>query len=151
MLTTQVEVLADTLEEIKPLLVEHYEKLALNQDKVPMAPQWPVYFEKERNGELSLVTLRADGRMVGYWLNFVGPGLHYQGCLTAIMDVWNIHPDHIGGTAPLRLGRAVKAELERRGVQRWFAGEKLHTPCGRLFKALGMEMVERTYSSWLGD
>ena len=151
MLTTQVEALNDTLEEIKPLLPLHYEKLALNKDKVPLDPQYHIYLERERDGELSLVTLRSDGELVGYWINFVTPGLHYQTCLTALIDIWFIHPDYVSGTAPLRLGRAVKAELSRRGVQRWFSAEKLHTPCGRLFEALGMEMVERTYSMLLGD
>ena len=151
LLTTHVESFRQTLPELKPLLPLHYEKLALNKDKVPLDPQFDIYFAREEAGELAFITLRKDGALMGYWIAFVSPGLHYRTCLTSIMDIWFIHPDLVGGSAPLRLIRAVEAEMRRRGVQRWFAGEKLHTPCGRLFEAVGMEPVERTYCKWLGN
>ncbi len=150
-LTTAVESFIKTLDELKPLFELHYDMLALDQDRVPLDPQYDVYAAHEAAGELSFVTLRADGALVGYWVSFVCPALHYRGCKTASMDMWFIHPDHAGGTAPLRLIRAVETELRRRGVQRWFASEKLHTPCGRLFEAVGMEEVEATYAKWIGD
>lgn len=150
MLTTHVESFRRALSELMPLLPLHYEKLALNKDRVPLDPNFEFYFQKEDLGELSFITLRSNGALMGYWIAFIAPGLHYQTCLTSIMDIWFIHPELAGGSAPLRLIRAVEAEMKRRGVQRWFAGEKLHTPCGRLFEAVGMQPVERTFSKWLG-
>ena len=150
-LTTAVESFIKTLDELKPLFELHYDMLALDQDRVPLDPQYDVYAAHEAAGELSFVALRADGALVGYWVSFVCPALHYAGCKTAQMDMWFIHPGHAGGTAPLRLIRAVEAELRRRSVQRWSATEKLHTPCGRLFEAVGMEKVEATYAKWIGD
>ncbi len=151
MITAHVESFTDRLDELKPLLPLHYDALALNKDQVPLDPQYEIYFAREAAGELMFVTLRDTGRLIGYWIAFIAPGLHYRTCLTATMDIWFIHPDYTAGTAPLRLIRAVEAETRRRGVRRWFAGEKLHTPCGRLFEAVGMEKVETTYMKWLGD
>ncbi len=147
MLTTAVESFVETLDELKPLFTLHYERLAL--DKVPLDPQYDVYAAHEAAGQLSMVTLRDDGALVGYWVSIISPGLHYRTCLTAIMDMWFILPNHAVGSR--RLIRAVEAELRRRGVQRWFAGEKLHNPCGRLYEAIGMKPMERTFSKWLGD
>ncbi len=151
MLTTQVETWSGAVEELKLLFPLHYDRLALEQDRVPLDPQYEVYAAFEKAGVLSLVTLRSDGELVGYWVSMVAPGLHYATCLTATMDIWFIHPDHAGRTAALRLIRAVEDEMKRRGVQRWFAGEKLHAPCGRLYEAMGMEKIETTYSKWIGD
>lgn len=151
MLTAQVENLAERLEEIKPLLPVHWDKLALDKDRFPLDPQYSIYIAREEVGELLFVTLRDAGRLVGYWLSFIAPGLHYQTCLTATQDIWNVLPDYENGVAAMVLMRVVHKEYERRGVQRSFVNEKIHKPCGRLFKAFGYEPVETYYSKLIGD
>ena len=67
------------------------------------------------------------------------------------MDIFYVHPSvrcRFGGP---RLFRAVKVELKRRGVQRWFVGSKNHADASRLFEFLQFEKVETYYSMWLGD
>lgn len=149
MITAQPERLADCLEEWKRLTPGHYAALSLHKGRFPLAPQYAVYLDRERRGEMVFMALRCQGALVGYWITFVAPGLHYETCLTGIMDIWWIEPEHMAGAAPLILGRAVEREMVRRGVKLWFAGEKLHKPCGRLYTALGMEPVETFYSKWL--
>jgi hypothetical protein len=151
MLTAQVENLTACLEsEIKPLLMIHWEKLALNKDRVPLDPQYRIYLERDARGEVLFVSLRDAGKMVGYWVGFIAPGLHYQTCLTHTLDIWNLLPDYENGAAALVLMRAVEKEIKRRGVNRSFIGEKLHKPTGRLFKAFGYEAVETYYTKWIG-
>lgn len=151
MITAQVESFTERLDELKPLLPVHWEKLALDKDKVPLDPQYEIYIEREARGELLFITLRDAGRMVGYWIAFIAPGLHYRTCLTATMDIWNILPEYESGIAAMVLMRAVEKEYRRRGVTRSFVGEKNHRPCGRLFKAFGYEPVETHYSKMIGD
>lgn len=150
MITTAVERLEHILDEVKLLLPEHYEKLALDKSGSPLDPMYEVYLEREQDGQISVVTLRDNGQLIGYWVAFICPGLHYRTVLTSTMDIWNVKPEYAHTTAPLRLIKAVEAEMRRRGVKRWFAGEKLHKPCGRLFEAVGMRKIESTYSKWLG-
>lgn len=151
MITAQVEHLTECLEEMKPLFMLHWHKLALNKDKVPLDPQYQVYLQKDARGEVMFISLRDTGRLVGYWVGFITPGLHYQTCLTHMMDIWNMLPEYESGHTALILMRAVEKELKRRGVNRSFIGEKLHRPTGRLFKAFGYEPVETYYSKWIGD
>jgi GNAT superfamily N-acetyltransferase len=150
-LTCAVESFIDRLDELKPLLPGHWEELALDKDQVPLDPQYEVYFDRERKGELLFVTLRSSGAMVGYFIAFIAQGLHYRTCLTCTMDIFYVHPDHRGRGGGLRLFRFVKSELQRRGVQRWFVGSKLHRDASRLFEAMGFEPVETYYSLWLGE
>ena len=150
MITTQLESFTEQLEELKPLLPLHYEELALNQDKVPLAPQYDIYIKREELGELLFLTARKDGTLIGYYIAFIAPGLHYSTCLTCIMDIFYVHPEHRGDNTGKLILNGVEAELIRRGVQRWFSGSKIHFPCDWLLQKQGFEPVETTHSKWLG-
>lgn len=151
MLTAQVEDIDAAYHsgELTQLLPVHWDKLALHKDKVPLDPQYEVYLQRNLRGEVCYITLRDEGKLVGYWIAFIAPGLHYKTCLTAQMDIWNLLPQYENGRAALILMRAVEREYQRRGVNRSFIGEKLHKPSGRLFKAFGYEPVETYYSKWI--
>lgn len=152
MMTAHVEPLMSQLDEIKALIGKHYEELALNKDKVPLRPQWHVYQQKEDAGQVVYVTLREAGQLIGYIIMLVAPGLHYETCLTAHMDILFVDPAKRDGAARgvfLMLDR-LEAELKRRGVQRWFMGTKLHKDIGAVFKRRGFEPVEMNYSKWIG-
>lgn len=151
MLTAHVENLTERLEELKPLFPLHWEELALNKDKVPLDPQYHVYLQRDARGEVLFVTLRDKGELVGYFVGFVAPGLHYQTCLTCHMDILYLRQDRRGAMGGVTLMKAVKDEAKRRGVQRMFVGHKTHMNIGPLFERLGFEHVESTYSTWLGD
>jgi GNAT superfamily N-acetyltransferase len=151
MITAAPEPWHPTIEEIKPLLPMHWEELALNKDKVPLSPQWHVYDRRDAAGELQLVVLREDGALIGYYIGFVTPGLHYSTCLTAMMDIFYVHPEHRGRRGGIILFQAVEKELRRRGVMRWVVGAKLHNDASPLFERLKFERIEVYYSKWLGD
>jgi GNAT superfamily N-acetyltransferase len=150
MITPQVEALSDVLPELQPVLPLHYEELALNKDKVPLDPQYDLYLQREAMGQTLVVTLRDAGALVGYFIGFVAPGMHYRTCLTLTMDIFYVHPDHRGSGGGFTLFKAVEREAKRRGVQRMFVGSKCHKDASWLFEKLGYQEVERYYSAWLG-
>lgn len=151
MITCHVESLEEQLEEMKVLLPLHYKELALNQEHVPLSPQYHVYIERERAGSLVFVTLRDAGELVGYFLGFIAPGLHYSTCLTCTMDIFYVRQDKRTGSAGLRMFRFVETELRRRGVNRWFMGSKIKADASALFERIGADPVETYYSKWPGD
>lgn len=151
-LTCHIENFEQGLEELKALLPAHYEELALNQDKVPLSPQFPVYFERERRGELLYVTMREAGELVGYFIGFIAPGLHYSTCLTCTLDIFYIRKDKRGSALPgVRLFRFVEKELKRRSVDRWFVGSKCKADASALFEFLDFQKVEVYYSKMLKE
>jgi GNAT superfamily N-acetyltransferase len=151
MITCQVEPFAPFLEEVKPILPLHWAELALNQDKVPLDPQYDKYLARDALGEVLTVTVREDGALVGYFVGFIAPGLHYRTCLTCTMDIFYVHPAHRGAGAGYVLFKTVEQELKRCGVQRLFVGSKLHKDASWLFERLGYTEVERYYTAWLGE
>ena len=151
MITYAIESFADRLFELEPILPTHYEELALNKDKVPLSPQYNIYLDREEAGELVFVTARKQGDLIGYFIGFIAPGLHYSTCLTCNMDIFYIHPDHRGSNAGFDLFKFTEKELRRRGVDRWFVGSKVHLDASWLFERLGFERVEIFYSKYMGD
>lgn len=151
MITAAVESLTERLEELKVLFPAHYEELALNQDQVPLDPQYDVYLNRDARGEVIFVTLRDAGELVGYFVGFIAPGLHYKTCLTCTMDIFFVRQDKRGGRAGIKLFKFVEQELNRRGVDRWFVGSKCHKDASWLFELLGFKQVEVYYSKMLGD
>ncbi len=151
MLTAQVEPWPAFIQEAQPLLPLHWEELALEQDKVPLAPQYDVYASRHAAGQVLVVTLRQDGVLKGYFIGFVAPGLHYKTCLTLTMDIFWTHPSIRKGFAGVKLFRLVEKEARRRGVQRMMFGSKLHKDVSKLFEFLKMQAIEVYYSKWLGS
>jgi hypothetical protein len=151
MLTIQLESFEDRLQELQELLPLHYRELALNQENVPLSPQYGVYIDRERKGELIFAVMRDEGQMIGYFIGFIAPGLHYSTCLTCTMDIFYIHPDKRGAALPgVKLFKFVEKELIRRGVDRWFVGSKCKADASRLFEFLEFEKVEIFYSKYMG-
>ena len=151
MITAHIESFEKNLEYLKPLLPIHYKELALNQDKVPLSPQFDKYVATEKQGGLIFVTLRSAGQMVGYFIGFIAPGLHYSTCLTCQMDIFYVLPEHRGSGTGFQLFRFVEQQLKKRGVQRLFVGSKMHKDASWLFEKLNYTAVETYYSAWLGD
>lgn len=151
MITFHVESFKESLPEFEYLLPQHYEELALNKDKVPLMPRWDVYFQRDEMGELIFVAARECGQIIGYFIGFISPGLHYQTCLTCQMDIFYIQKEYRKGRLGIKLFKFVEQELKRRGCMRWFVGSKVHADASSLFKYLKFKPVEVYYSKWIGD
>lgn len=146
MMTAQIEPWKSFIKEAQPILPLHWQELALDKDVIPLDPEYSVYDARDERGEVLVSTVRNDGILIGYFIGFVSPGLHYRTCLTMVMDILYVHPNHRGGGAGLMLLRCAEAEAERRGVQRIFLGTKIHLDISAIFVRLNYRPVEHYYS-----
>jgi hypothetical protein len=151
MITLMAEPFMQNVEELKKLLPLHYEELALDKDKVPLSPQWDVYDQREKSGQLLYVAMREKGQLIGYFIGFIAPGLHYSTCLTCTLDIFWLKPEKRGGRLGIKLFKFVEQELNKRKVDRWFVGSKVHKDASWLFEYLGFKQVEIYYSKMLGE
>lgn len=151
MITAQVEGFMAARTEMEPLLPLHWEELALYRDKMPLDVDWGRYAAWEEGGSLLFVTLRDDGRLVGYFVGVVGTSPHYQGTLMCKMDVVYLVPEHRGAGSGNLLMETIKRELLRRGVKLWWMGSKNHKPIEGLFRAHGFTQEEAYFAQWIGD
>lgn len=151
MITASIETLDQCLEEMKPLFPAHWEELGLFKDKMPLNPQYDIYYKREALGELVMPILRKDGAIIGYWPTFIARGLHYGSTLTATMDILWVHPDHRGDGGANLLYDCLKTELLRRGVEVWYVGSKNHKQIEWFFKAMEFDPIETYFAKWIGE
>lgn len=154
MLNLSVENFVDTITELRPIIQEHYKELALNQDKVPLRPRWDLYAKAQNKEELLFITARdtkADNKLVGYFIGFISPGLHYETCLTCQMDIFFVHPEYRTGMLGLKMFKFLEKQLKLLGVDRVYVGSKSHADASPLFERLGYGKVETYYSKWVGE
>lgn len=151
MITAQVELLQNVLEEIKWLFPIHWKELALNQEKVPLDPLYDVYLQREKAGDVVFVSVRENGEIVAYFVGFIGTALHYKSMLSCTPDIFYVHPERRKQDIGTLLFMTVRKELKRRGVNNWIIGDKNHKPAGQFFEMLGFKKIENYYSMWLGE
>lgn len=152
MLTFQVETFAAMLPEGRALFPRHYEELALDKEKVPLAVDEERYLWIENQGGLHVCTVRADGALVGYFICTLLPHLHYKDAgPMAYTDVYYIAPEHRRGGAGFRLIRCVERTLKMRGVTKIYLSHKRHQDHSALFLKLGYRATDIMYTKLLKD
>lgn len=154
MITAAVESLTERLEEMKAMFPLHAAELDTYHDRRPLDPQYGEYLRRDANGQILFVAVRKQGTLIGYFVGFVVPALHYQSTLTCLQDIFFIMPEHRDGhaTGALKMFRAVIREAKRRGVKEIRVGSKLGAHDVQvLFKHMGFKPVETIHSLWIGD
>lgn len=145
MLTFQVESLADVREEAEPLLIRHWQEIALNQDTVPLDPDWAAYEKLEHAGRLCITTVRENGRLIGYVSDLIGGNLHYLSLRLAENDIFWLAPEHRRGRTGARLILESERNATALGVNKLVKRVKLHNDVGPFLERLGYVAIERVY------
>lgn len=149
-LTIQEERFPDIIEEVQPLLERHWAEIALNQDIIPLAPNYARYAELEAKNKLCIITARCDGAIIGYACFIVDFSLHYSSIIWANSDVIWLAPEHRGA----KLGNAIldraEAELMARGVVMAHILTKVaHPALAALLGSRGYGLVETVHAKVL--
>lgn len=151
MITYQVEDWADCWQEMSALWQAHYEEVALNRDKITLNPDMETYAALNAAGQLHVVVVRKDARIIGYHIAIVRPHLHYRQSLSAYSDVYYIDPAHRKGRVGVKLFTETERLLKQRGVERFYTGTKMSKDMSRIFEHLGFKEVERQHCKYIGD
>ena len=146
MLTFQTERLANVRAEAEPLLLRHWEEVALNKDVVRLDPDWDAYAKVEALGMLCVTTARHDGKLIGYVSDVLSPNLHYRSLKTAANDLFWLAPEHRKGGLGLRLLLASEGFAREMGANQFVKRVKLHLDFGPVLERLGYVPIERVYS-----
>lgn len=141
----------DALPEMKELFGAHYEEVAADKDLVTLNPAYERYDAMNKLGMLHLVTMRHEGRLVGYILSMVMPHLHYADSLTSFPDVLYVKPQWRNGWSFMRMLKFNETSLKARGVERIYLGVKLWRDFGPLLERMDYKPIERIYTKIIRD
>jgi GNAT superfamily N-acetyltransferase len=134
-------------EEIKPLIIKHWEEIALNQDIIELNPDWDAYGELDRSGLLRVFTVRnKEESLVGYFVVIVSRSLHYKDHVFANNDIIFVLPEYRKGTTGIKLIDFAERELEAEGIRALNINTKDHQSFDAILQRRGYQMIERVYS-----
>lgn len=140
MIEVHVESYDSIVEDIKPLLLDHWRELAMFQDEIPLSVSWPMYKSAYDAGILRAYGVRQDGDLIGYAIfRIVMRHEHYDHRF-AINDVLWIAPEHRNIGVGTDLCEAFERDLNADGPIVIVVETKLHSP------ALAMLLRARGYS-----
>jgi GNAT superfamily N-acetyltransferase len=146
----QRESLRDVIDEVRPLLEQHWQEVAHYPD-IPLTPNWFLYEQAELFGILRIYTGRDDGQLIGYSVFMVHPGVHYMTSKEADEDLLFVAPDYRNGRFGLQLMQFAERELAVEEVQlvkrRTKVAERLNF--GRLLERMGYEPIDVVYGKRL--
>jgi GNAT superfamily N-acetyltransferase len=144
--------MAAVLEEIRPLIIKHYEEIAWKQDKIALNPDFDRYRDIEEKGGLRIYTAREDGALVGYAIFFVMQHLHYKDKVMAVNDLFFVEHSKRGARVGQKLLKEyAQTELYKEGVQWISLHIKLNHDWSKLAEMWGYEKVEVICMKWIGD
>ena len=137
----QRETVLTVCEEIKPLLLKHWEEISHYKD-IPLDPDWDGYSRIEESGALRVYTARdEENKLIGYAVFFLKHNLHYRSSLQAVQDIIFIDPEKRGFGVKFILW--TEQQLKAEGVQVCFHHIKTKTPHTiDLFRRLGYENID---------
>ena len=149
MITFATEDFEDFQPELALLVPEHYKEIALNQNEIPLDPDWEHYRELNRACRLHCVTVRDDGKLVGYHLTIITSMLHYRTTISGITDVYFIKPEFRKGFTAVRMFKFVEAELRTMGCKQLITATKKHLDISKVLERLGYKPVETVFRKML--
>lgn len=146
-----LECLANVKEDMKPLLKEHWELVALNKGKIKLNPDWEEYALLDQAGILRIFTARDEGKLVGYFVLSVSRSMHYKDHIFAVCDVIFVKPDSRAGKTGYNLVKYAEEWCKESGVSLLNINTKVHIPFDTLMIGMEYENIERIYSKYLGE
>jgi len=134
---------------MEQLFPEHWRELARFQEQIPMKCDRERYLALEKAGALLLLTARAGGTLVGYFVAFMFPHLHYAGSgVWGMTDMYFVRPEYRQGTG-LKLFLAFEQALRDRGCVQAVTSCKIHEDHSELLQKLGWQWTDKTFQKHL--
>jgi GNAT superfamily N-acetyltransferase len=152
-ITYQTEPWEAYFPECQSLWLKHWLEVALDQAQIPLDPDLERYQAYADAGQLFILTMRDEGKLVGYFTAILSGHLHYKSTPMAFVDLYLVDKPYRKGLAGVRLFREAETALRALGVRRIQTATKLHAhlDISRLLERLGYARVEAAYHKLLTD
>ena len=141
----------DVVEDIKPLILEHWNEIALHKDKILLNPDFRRYKLIENSGKLTIITARKETELVGYSIFFLGEHIHYKHCFVATNDVLFLTKKERKGSCGIRLIKESERILKELGAKRLLFHVKPNKDFSPILARCGYVVEEIIMGKLLGD
>jgi len=153
MIEVKTETWAAIDAEIEEVAAFHWQDLALDKLLFTRDLDHAQYRLLDEMGRMHVVTVRDDGKLVGYAVWFVMPHhLHYMSSgPVALADMYYLMKPYRKGGIGVRMFQESERGLKERGVIRAHASSKVHEDNTRMFELMGWKHTDNTVSKLLTE
>jgi len=146
MLVYSEEPFFDTLEELMPLINNHYKEVStLHKQGVDLDIDYDTYKYLDDLDRLCLVVAREDSKIVGYTLSFCIPQLHYKETILSYNDAIYVIPEKRNTLTGYRLIKETEKIMKDKGVDVFTLHIKTEHDWSGLAIKMGYQEVEKIY------
>jgi len=149
-MTFQIESYYDVIDELKPMLAEHYKEVAMYQDKIKLAPDYEAYEQLQDAGMLYILTWRDEDKLKGYNIFFMRHHPHYENTNYAANDVVYIDPESRHTLGTVEFFQWCEAYLNDAGADVITYHMKVMKSFHALMTGLDMDHAEHIYTKYIG-
>lgn len=132
--------------EAESLFRDHWDEIALNKGVMALKPDYDRYEAIERAGNLMVICVYDDTKLVGYSVNMIIHHLHYADLVVSSNDLLFVHKDYRKGRLGLMLIRETEEQSRQRGAQLVLWHAKPNTALNELMPRLGYGVQDIIYS-----
>ena len=141
-LTYQRERLVEIIHDLPALFAAHWVELGSEDE---LEPDWVRYAGMDASGVLHCLTVRDEGKLVGYFFALITPSLHYKSLLTAYSDGFFLLPEYRKGMAGVKLLTLAEKYLAELGVKTVYLVTRVGHGYGNLLTRLGFAPFEEIH------
>lgn len=91
------------IDDLLPLLPDHWAEVAHYTDKIPLSPLFERYKQLEKMGTIIMIGMRENGILIGYSVYAISQHMHYSTCLFAANDLLYLIPEKRKGGFGMKL------------------------------------------------
>lgn len=148
--TFQLEPFPEFFKESFDLRLRHYDEICTDKRRV-MAIDENEYGALWIKGALQILTVRDEGKLIGYFVTIIRPHSHYAGTIVGYEDAHYLAPEYRKGGIGLRMVREALGYLKASGVDEVIVHTKVTMPTGKLYEHLGFKATDVLYTKRLED
>jgi len=145
----QEEQIEDILEEMKPMLVKHWEELANYKDIRPLDVDWDNYIDLNRLLYIRVFTVRDNNKLIGYASFYISNNLHYKSWRHAANDVYYLDQAYRKNGLGIKMFEEVETWLKDMGVKSVVVMDKVDHSHQKFFNNMGYKLIEQNYEKVL--
>jgi GNAT superfamily N-acetyltransferase len=149
MISYQVEKWSSAVEEMRPLWEQHYSEIAYDQAEIPFFLNEAFYLAAETSGILLFVTVRDNGKLIGYSKNLLSRHPHHASSLFCFNDSYFILPEYRQGWIGVHLFRYAEDRMREAGVKKAVVSTQDNMDRGSVFKRLRYRKSGAVYTKVL--
>jgi hypothetical protein len=150
-ITYQVEQWADVRPEMEVFFPAHWQEIAMNKERIKLAVDYEKYDALVALGKILIVTVRLDGKLIGYHVSIIETHLHYKKDLFGHTDIYFLAREHRKGRTGIKMFQFVEKTLRERGVVVMTTATKIHADVSVIFERLGWTKRETVFTKYIGS